>query len=219
MPLQFDASEAFEESILDIQTLVDYAKDEGGKENEKNRILFLKLAVVSTVTKFQVFIEAILSEFLYEIKNSQKRNGDLHLNFRLNSIRLYLNDKIISKKVENYTNYSLETFNEIKEITVKTLSFCDDDHAISSELLFETKFPLGKNGLEEVTKLFRQIEGKNIFANPPFDINRFNEILARRHSIIHEDSDRQLTEEIVIQYKDYMYSVVEYIDEYLYRCK
>lgn len=204
MSFEFDASKEFRKSLEDIETLRSYAINEGRNDNEKNRLLFLKLSVVSSVTKFQVFIESILKEFLYIIRTSDKKYGEIELHLRLNSIKLFTFNKVISKKLENHETYSESKLEEVREIVTRTLSFCNDRETISDELLLETKFPLGKTGLEELTKLFRQINGENIFDSPPFDINTLNEILGRRHAIIHEDSNSQLTEEVVIKYRDYL---------------
>lgn len=219
MSLTFDSTTQFSESIKDIDTLINYAQIESQKNDEKNRLLFLKLAVVSTVTKFQVFIESVLKEYHYYIKNCGKKNSELQLNLRLNSLRIYSNNKEISKLLENYEKYNADKLNEIKEIANRSLLLCDDNQIISDDFFFETKYPLGKTGLDELTKLFRQIEGKNIFENISFDINKFNEILFRRHAIIHEDSNPQLTEAIVHQYKEYMIDFSSYIDGYLTSCK
>lgn len=219
MPSTFEATNEFAESIKDIEILVNYAVQERDSDNEKNRLLFLKLAVVSSVTKLQVFIESILKEYLYVITTSNKKHGDLQLNLRLNAIRLFSSSQNILKKLENHESYSIEKLNEIKNIVVKTLALCNDNEVISEDLQLETKFPLGKTGLEELIKLFRQIDGKNIFESLPFDINRLNEILGKRHAIIHEDSNPQLTEEVVIQYRDYLVEFTSYIDQYLEECR
>ena len=57
----------------DFDTLIDFAKQEDANGNQDNRILFLKLSVVAMVTKFQVFVETILKEFLYAFEESQHR--------------------------------------------------------------------------------------------------------------------------------------------------
>ena len=74
MPFTFEATNEFAESIKDIEILVNYAIQERNSDNEKNRLLFLKLAVVSSVTKLQVFIESILKEYLYVITTSNKKD-------------------------------------------------------------------------------------------------------------------------------------------------
>ncbi|PVY40881.1 HEPN domain-containing protein [Pontibacter virosus] len=215
MPYRFDATIEFNNSVEDLVTLISYAIHERDSENEKNRLLFLKLTVVSSVTKFQVFIESILKEYVYLIQRSGKTNQEIQLNLRLNSIRLFSTKKIISKTLENHTAYSLDTLSEVREIAQRTLKLCDDAETVSEDLYFDTKFPLGKTGLEELIKLFRQINGVNIFANAPFDINKLNEILGRRHAIIHEDSNPQLTEEVVENYKSFLIEVTAYVDQYL----
>jgi hypothetical protein len=215
MPSNFTATDDFLTSLNDINTLVSYATNEAKSGNEINRILFLKLGVVSIVTKFQVFIEAILKEYLFYLRTSSKAYGQVSLHLRLNSIKLFSLDKVIHKALENPEIYNLQKLNEIKMIASKTLNFCEDSVSIDGDLAFDTKFPMGKTGLGELTKLFQQVKGEDVFETPPFDINKLNEILGRRHAIIHEDSNPQITEQIVDSYKTYMITVVNYIDDYL----
>lgn len=215
MPYTFDASNDFVLSMGNINTLVDFATKERDLGNEDNRVLFLKLAVVSCVTKFQVYIERILKEFHYSIKSNNKKYQDVSIYLRLNSIKLFSSDNIIHKLLENPQNYSPAKLTEVERISRYMLGLCDNNQLIDNNLQFDTKFPLGKTGLAELSKLFRQINGENIFDNPPFDINKLNEILYKRHAIIHDDSNPQLTEETVNRYKEYMNTVMEYIDAYL----
>lgn len=215
MPFNFEASEDFNRSVSHINTLINFAVEQRDSGNEENRMLFLKLAIVSAVTKFQVFIESILKEYHYELKNNQKQYHQISTHLRLNAIRLYTSDKIIHKSLENPETYTVEKLNEVRQIAEKTLSFCTDHEKINEDLQFETKFPLGKTGVGELNRLFRQVNGEDIFANPPFDINKLNEILGRRHAIIHEDSNPQITEDTVEKYRDYLMTVITYIDEYL----
>lgn len=215
MPFNFEASEDFNTSVAHINTLIDFAVQQREAGIEENRLLFLKLAIVSSVTKFQVFIESILKEYHYELKENQKQYNQVSTHLRLNAIRLFTSDKIIHKSLENPDTYTIEKLNEIKQVSEKTLAFCTDNERVSEDLQFETKFPLGKTGVGELSKLFRQVNGEDIFAHPPFDINRLNEILGRRHAIIHEDSNPQITEDTVERYRDYLMTVIAYIDEYL----
>lgn len=215
MPFKFEASEDFNTSAAHINTLIQFAIGQRDEGNEENRMLFLKLAVVSAVTKFQVFIESILKEYHYELKDNQKQYNQVSTHLRLNAIRLFTSDKIIHKSLENPETYTVEKLNEIRQVSQRTLAFCTDNEIINEDLKFETKFPLGKTGVGELSKLFRQVNGEDIFANPPFDINKLNEILGRRHAIIHEDSNPQLTEDAVEKYRDYLLTVITYVDDYL----
>lgn len=58
MPYRYEATSDFESSISEADTLLVLANSD-----DNNRVLFLKLAIISAVTKFQVFVEKILDEF------------------------------------------------------------------------------------------------------------------------------------------------------------
>jgi hypothetical protein len=74
---------------------------------------------------------------------------------------------------------------------------------------------MGKQGVNEIIELYKQINGKNIFELSLLDKNKLNEILMRRHDIIHDDVSHQLTEIKVSEYNDFIEKIVKYIDSYL----
>jgi len=215
MPYKLDATSDFFQSIESIDTLIEFAEIEKNKENTNNRSLFLRLGVVTVVTKFQVFIENILKEFIFKLNNSGKQNKDLSIHFRLNNLKLYLKQINIEKKIENPNNYNANNLLEIQNY-VNELQLYIDDNLVNINNFLNTKFPLGKTGKNELKDLFFQIEGKNIFDDASFDLNKMDEILRRRHDIIHEDKDMQLTELKLTEYKNFITNVVIFIDNYLF---
>ena len=64
MPLHYDATSDFHSAIAEVETLLTLASSD-----DANRTLFLKLSMVSIVTKFQVFVEKILAEFRYQLND------------------------------------------------------------------------------------------------------------------------------------------------------
>ena len=214
MSSQFNATSDFLHSVISLDTLISFAESEESKGNSDNRSLFLRLGIVTLVTKFQVFIERILEEFLFELNNSNILNKELPVHFRINNFKIFFAQKNIQKELENPTTYNINKLSNIQILLSELNTLIEDDlHSKNNNL--NTKYPLGKTGLQELRDLFLQIEGVDIFSNAPFDINRINEILGRRHAIIHEDKDMQLTELKLIEYKDFIKSVVQYIDNYL----
>lgn len=212
----FEATTDFFSSITSIDTLVKFAEEEEKKGNDPNRILFLKLAVVSTVTKFQVYIEKVLDEFLYNLKLMRKKNKDLPLHSRFVSLKLISTEFSLVKKLEHPDKYNQQKMDEIRRHILVLNEFCDDRKDVGPEFLLRTKFPLGKNGLNELRELFRQIEGNaDIFATAPFDIEQLNAILNIRHNIVHQDQNPQLTEVKVNGYKEFVQKIAVFIDEYL----
>ena len=55
MSFHYDATSDFHTSIAEVETLLTLASSD-----DTNRTMFLKLSMVSLVTKFQVFVEKIL---------------------------------------------------------------------------------------------------------------------------------------------------------------
>jgi len=223
MSLNFDASEDFHKSITDIDTLLQFAIEQRDKGEDNNRNLFLKLAVVSVVTKFQVFIEKILEEYKEKLKKSNKKYSQMSTHFRLNSIRLFFSSKTYKKtlkKIEGKNEYTDDKLKETKNMIEKLLNFCTDNKSIDEDIQFDTNFPLGKTGPNELIKLFEQINGEDIFDNSKPDMkkpdkDKLNEILNRRNNIVHQDKNQQITENTLQEYKDYLLDMVEYLDNYL----
>lgn len=215
MRLKFEATRDFINSHRNLNFLIKLSYNATKKNNENNRNLFLKLSLVLLVTRFQVFIESILKEFDYKLKTSAKTANKMPVHYRLNAIKLIIAKKQLHKELENPI-----TYNHTKLLSVTTdlellNKLCDDNYVLTSDLMFETKFPLGKNGLNEIIELFKQIEGINIFDEVTFDVNKINEILRRRHDIIHEDKNQQITEQTIEHYKDFLKEVSCHIDSYL----
>lgn len=215
MSYRFTATDDYINSEKKIKTLIKFATSEEKKGNDENRVLFLKLGVVLLVTRFQVYVEKVLEEFSYELIQANKLNSALPLHLRLYSIKIHSEKKSIQNELKDPNGFNIRKFESLKTLVNLLNNFCDDSQAIHPELKIETKFPLGKQGLNELKSLFKQLEGKDIFENAKFDINKLNEILNRRHNIIHEDANDQLTELKVKEYKVFVALVVKHIDSYL----
>jgi hypothetical protein len=216
MSSNFEATADFFSSIKSIDILVMFAENESELNHEENRTLFLKLAVVSTVTKLQVYIEKLLDEFLYKLRLVKKKNKDLPLHARLVSLKLFSAQNSLLNKLENPTTYSEQKLNDIRHHILDLNELCDDKKDIGPAFLLKTKFPLGKNGLNELKELFGQIEGNdNIFSTAPFDIEELNAVLNIRHNIVHQDQNPQLTELKVNEYKEFVQKIAVFVDSYL----
>jgi len=217
MPYNFTATTDYFIAQRKVTTLISFAQQQGLRNNESNRNLFLKLGVVLLVTRFQVYIENVLEEFNYEIKTSNQANNLLPVHLRLTAIKFLAEGKSIQKELENTASYNTVKLQQVQSLANNLNNFCVDANIIQSDFAMDTQFPLGKQGLGEVKALFKQIDGKDIFSNVQFDINKLNEILHRRHNIIHEDANMQLTEVKLREYRDFLSKVVRHIDRYLGR--
>lgn len=217
MSYQFEATDDYFIAEKRVATLISFARKEGEKGNDENRILFLKLGVVFLVTRFQVYVENILEEFNYKLTQTKKTNSELPIHLRLNAIKIRSESKPLNKELENPTTYNNQKLREIHSIMSLLGDWCNGTNAIHQEFKINTQFSLGKQGLNELKGLFKQVEGKDIFDNARFDINKLNEILGRRHDIVHEDKNMELTEVTLEEYKKFIVKIVKHIDRYLKR--
>lgn len=209
MEYHYEATSDFEDSISEVDTLLELASSD-----DNNRVLFLKLAVVSAVTKFQVFVEKILEEFRYELNDKPSRNLSTYI--KMNSLRLSLNTSNALIGLTKHKYFTEEKKNKIVQYIQSISYLSDDDCRIDNDFQFSTKYPLGRTGKKELVELLKQIDGdENPFDN--FGSERFDSldsVLQTRHNIIHQDRFNG-TETTVRENLDFLKDLVIYIDEYL----
>lgn len=219
MKYHFDATDDYLKRQNELEILLDAARETDSDEKEK---LFLKLAVVSLVTKFQIYIESILKEFVYQLKIKQVKYGSLPIYMQLNSIKLKSSDNALIK-LSNHAKFTEETKRKIKEYLVTVSDVIEGEETVNDSLNFRMSYPLGKTGKKELLDLFKQIEGKNnIFASEEtgeelIDLNILDSLLLTRHLIVHQDRFNE-TEVKIVEYKAYVLDVVFYCDAYLEKC-
>lgn len=209
MPYHYEATSDFQSSISEADTLLNLAKSDND-----NRVLFLKLATISAVTKFQVFIERILEEFRYELNN--KPSQSLSTYMKLNSLRLSLDEKNALIGLKNHSNFTEEKKNNIVKY-IQSISYILDDRClINDDFQFSTKYPLGRTGKRELVNLLKQIDGDENpfekFGKEKFD--NIDSILQTRHNIVHQDRFSG-TETTVSENIAFLKNLVIYIDKYL----
>lgn len=210
------SSKDFNNTLKEITVLKNFALSENNSGNFENRSMFLKLCVVATVTKLQVFIEKILDEYKEKLKKKKIKYAKIPLHFRINSIKLNSIRYSISDKLENSGNFTLPKLIELNIELNKLLKHCEDNNIVSDEIDMKTKFPLGKTGKNEIIDLFKQFTGKDIFAENNFDINPVDSLLNMRHNIIHQDACPPLTESLIDQYLQFVKNLSEFIDKNLF---
>ena len=209
MSFHYDATSDFHTSIAEVETLLTLASSD-----DTNRTMFLKLSMVSLVTKFQVFVEKILDEFRYQLND--KPSGKVPIHLKMNSLRISLDKDRALVGLEKYREYTEEKKENVVRY-LNSISYISDDIVkINDELYFNTKFPLGKTGKKELVDLLTQIDGNK----EPFDafgsekFAKLDSLLMTRHSIIHQDRFNG-TDQTVKENLDFLKELVEYIDNYL----
>ena len=209
MSFHYDATSDFHTSIAEVETLLTLASSD-----DTNRTMFLKLSMVSLVTKFQVFVEKILDEFRYQLND--KPSGKVPIHLKMNSLRISLDKDRALMGLEKYREYTEEKKENVVRYLNSISYISDDTVKINDELYFNTKFPLGKTGKKELVDLLTQIDGNK----EPFDafgsekFAKLDSLLMTRHSIIHPDRFNG-TDQTVKENLDFLKELVEYIDNYL----
>ncbi|MCH5152161.1 MAG: hypothetical protein J1F65_05850 [Clostridiales bacterium] len=213
MPYHYEETDAFMESVSEVERLVDLAKSD-----DVNRDLFLKLAMVSLVTKFQVFVQQSLSSFRESLVGI--RSKKLTRYSKMNSLYLAFDDGNPLLKLKNRKDFSENSKEEIVKF-LKSIDYITNDEAvISDEFKFNCRFPLGKTGKKELISLLKQIKGdENPFSSfVDENLDQLNSILQKRHTTVHSDR-LSGTEESVTNDINYIKALVKYIDDYLFANK
>lgn len=209
MEYHYDATSDFEKSISEVDTLLKLASS-----GDDNRDLFLKLAMVSAVTKFQVFVESILEEFRYKLNGIQSCNLSTYI--KMNSLKLSLKEGNALVGLTKHRKFTEEKKEKIVQY-IQSLSYLyDDNYPIDDKFQFSTKYPLGRTGKKELINLLKQIDGDenpfDSFGSEKFD--NLDSVLQIRHNIIHQDrfngSDKTVKNNF-----DFLKDLVIYIDTYL----
>lgn len=209
MPYHYEATSDFQRSISEADILLELATSD-----DNNRVLFLKLAIISAVTKFQVFVEKILKEFRYKLNDKPSQNLSTYM--KLNSLRLSLDEGNTLIGLTKHNHFTEDKKNSIVQYIQSISYISDDNYRINDDFYFSTKYPLGKTGKKELVNLLKQIDGEeNPFAN--FGNERFDNldsVLQTRHNIIHQDRFNG-TEITVKESIAFLKDLVIYIDGYL----
>lgn len=209
MSCHYEATSDFFQSVAEVETLLNLAKD-----SDSNRDLFLKLAIVSLVTKFQVFVEKVLEEFRFGLND--KPSYALSTYLLMNSLRLSLTDDNVLIGLTKHNNFTEEKRRKIIDYLDSISYFSDSGQQISSGFHFNTKYPLGKTGKNELISLLKQIDGNfSPFAEFGEDnIAKLDSLLQTRHLIIHQDRFNG-TEETLANNIVFVKDLVNYVDKYL----
>lgn len=216
MQYHFEATEDFLKRQNEIDILLETAEEKSEKKDT-----FLKLAVVSLVTKFQVYIESVLKEFEYVLRNENIKYKSLPIYMRLNSIKMNVNNNALVN-LSKHNKFNDDTKQKIKKYISSIDHIVDEEQYVNENLKINNLFPLGRTGKDELLSLFKQIEGKdNIFVddygNEQIDLNQLDSLLLTRHLIIHQDRFNQ-TETKIKEYNNYVEKIVFYCDSYLSSC-
>lgn len=209
MEFHYDATSEFHSSVTEVEILLKLALTD-----DTNRVMFLKLSMVSLVTKFQVFVEKILADFRFQL--NEKPSGKLPTHLKMNSLRLGLDKNHALTGLDKHREYTEEKKENVIRY-LKSISYISDDTVlIDDNLYFNTKYPLGKTGRKELVDLLFQIDGNKDpfdgFGNEKFE--KIDSILQTRHAIIHQDRFSG-TEKSVQDSLEFLKELVVYIDEYL----
>ncbi len=125
------------------------------KENNDNRELLTNLIVIDIVTSLEVYIERLLKQFLRNYNSLGLLSCSLNKKIKLEY------SKIVVKQLQELLNHEhkdQESSKKLEEIG----NIWGVGKKVTVDL--ETKYPRGKHGEMQLTKLFQKIGIENIFS-------------------------------------------------------
>ncbi len=186
---KFDATADFENTMVEVQILIDYAK-----KNTKNILrysTFNKSAIVLLCSKFESFLENFFEEYAFH-------HADISDGIRIDN-----------QMLEHYTNVIIDELTKItlkekrKPLIEKIVMLHNNVACDLTEYQINAKFNYGKHGEKQVKKLMLSFGFEEFIqqANVVF-YTQFNYMNHIRNNIIHGDATPGLTHQDVLSYKD-----------------
>jgi len=169
----FKSAKAFFDSLLQVEVLIiESEKHENtdgtlSPEDEKERNLkyqtFLKVSLLLLTTKFESFIENIVTEYIEKINNLNLKAKDIPVSLKYSHSLFTINQSFkFSGKEDN--KISPISDNTALKFFETTSNLWTSKQTIFNQLKVSNKFNYGKHGSDELLKLFKNIGIDDIFA-------------------------------------------------------
>jgi hypothetical protein len=220
---QFDALDDYQASLCEVDILCDAA--EANQAAAAKYATFNKAALLLIAGKFESFVEAIISEFIYQLNQGKLPSQKIPPSIRLQHTFTLLKDfdKIVNAK---------HKYPEAEELFAQ-LGRLWASHESCTYLEITAKFSYGKHGEAELVKLFEKIGVDDIFESVKLTENvdsvsedmpvvktidfrgKFNSVCAMRNNILHEDATPDLNSEGVREYTRLFKEFAIRLDSYL----
>ncbi len=201
---KFTCLKEFRKALKEVISLLSMAKGYDEAFNRYKANILLKSSLILLLTKFETFLENLISEYI-EIFNNRNciKTDELILQHAIEALSSFQN---IDKKKK------IEILKSIASLW----------HQKESKITISNKFNYGKHGSNNIQDLFKRIgfssifdcieifDTKNIFKDDDAKVSinftdKFNEIVAKRNNIIHEDASINFTIEDIKKYGSYFY--------------
>lgn len=210
---KFESLYKFNVALREVIILIRRFKLEEGKSRTISNI-YLKSALILLTSKFEAFLENIVSEYIDKI------NDVLAIEQIPEIIKVYHT----KEQMENF----YFCFQKAKEhdkrnkiaCYMKDLSLLWQDNINAKPIKISNKFNFGKHGQEAINELFYRVGFENILdeiiitekintidgeVDEPIDFKaKINEITNKRNTIIHNDTSITFTKEEIICYIKYL---------------
>lgn len=203
-------------SLNDIKFLLKQSESARDSGELTARNIYLKLSIVSLVSKLQVFVENTMNEYVYKLR----ANGILYSSRsdynKCLLIKNIISSRLFENNLKNKQNYNSSFYAEIISEVNKLNLVISATSIVDENYIINTKFPLGKTGTNEIRDLIIQLEGVDIFDKYGIDLGLIDSLLNLRHNIIHQDINPGLTEFQVNGYVKMVKKIIHIINNYVY---
>jgi len=211
MSNSFSCYEEFISALSEVEILLKISEKHQKKPFEYS--IFNKACLLFLVAKLEVFLEEVISEYVFRIEQLELKSNQLPDIIKL-SYSKYLIDKQFLSALDNLKLSSIERLKEISLLWYP-------EYLVNS-IKIDNSFDYGKHGQSAILKLFSRIGIENIFELCPIferedslsnDIENatsidivadINSMTGIRNNILHADATPNLTHTQIHEYKDHL---------------
>ncbi len=219
----FESYQKLNNALNEVRTLIEFANN-----NETNQLKYSALnksALLLLTSKFEVFVEDIIQEYVEKINILRPKNVNITEQIKLKHTVYKL--KELNNTIEH--EHKKETNIEILKNIAK---LWQDSEECFDSLVISNKFSYGKHGANELQKIFSNINIPDVFETIVLYTDNeesmlaertiidfkatFNNIVNLRNRITHQDITPNLTHKQVEGYMKTMANFAIEVCRYLY---
>ena len=217
------ATNDFNKSIKELNYLTDLSKNIDLENVNDSNTVVKKAIVLLLCAKLERFVKDITNEYIHKILDKKLKSNNVPLGLKKEIYKMEIN--LINTDFDNYFRT-----NKNKKY-LRNFSLFWDDNYIINELRDDFSISISNNGTTEFRKIFKRIGFKDMLDDiPDFTtseedvcgvstiqsfpiINRIDSMISKRHKIIHDDENPNLTNSEIDIYINVVKMFTENVDK------
>ncbi|SFT19181.1 MAE_28990/MAE_18760 family HEPN-like nuclease [Paenibacillus sp. BC26] len=222
MTNQLGSFGSFNNALTEVNLLINFASKCERLPNEYAALN--KSALLLLTSKFEVFVEDVVKEYIEEINSMNLTNLLISEQLKIKHSITRIKDLVDFIENPSKNDKKVEVFKDLAQLW-------SDQEITFAGLDIPNKFNYGKHGSKEMQKLFSNIEIENIFETIVLYSDNehslledeqvidfkgiINNITSQRNNITHQDKTPNMTHQQIGEYVDYFNRFSKELCQYL----